>query len=376
MYVTSVKANGYKNLKNAVISPHPEYNLITGMNAQGKTNLLEAIWLMTGCRSFRGSKDRDYISIDGNIMELGMAFYDGRRTQKIEYSMSRENIRDKKIKLNGVSIKGTNGLFDCFKAVVFTPDDTELIKGSPEKRRTFIDLCCCQLNGRCLDSVRRYDLLLNHRNTLLKSIAAGKAQRDSIYVWDQQIAAIGTFISVKRNEYVKKMNETCQRLYSRITGGKEILTIEYNSNIFGSQIPEGNDGNDAVAKYFMKLNGSIDDDIRLGYTLWGAHRDDLVIKINGLNIKEFGSQGQKKTAALVMKLGQAEIYFKKSAEAPVILLDDVMGELDESRQALVFETVKNMQVFITACNENAVKGLANGAVFRVENGEVTAMQER
>ena len=334
MYVTAVKANGYKNLKNAVISPHPEYNLITGMNAQGKTNLLEAIWLMTGCRSFRGSKDRDYISIDGNIMELGMAFYDGRRTQKIEYSMSRENIRDKKIKLNGVSIKGTNGL------------------------------------------LRRYDLLLNHRNTLLKSIAAGKAQRDSIYVWDQQIAAIGTFISVKRNEYVKKMNETCQRLYSRITGGKEILTIEYNSNIFGSQIPEGNDGNDAVAKYFMKLNGSIDDDIRLGYTLWGAHRDDLVIKINGLNIKEFGSQGQKKTAALVMKLGQAEIYFKKSAEAPVILLDDVMGELDESRQALVFETVKNMQVFITACNENAVKGLANGAVFRVENGEVTAMQER
>ena len=126
----------------------------------------------------------------------------------------------------------------------------------------------------------------------------------------------------------------------------------------------------------MKLNGSIDDDIRLGYTLWGAHRDDLIIKINGMNIKEFGSQGQKKTAALVMKLGQAEIYFKKSAEAPVILLDDVMGELDESRQALVFETVKNMQVFITACNENAVKGLANGAVFRVENGEVTAMQER
>ena len=127
MYVTAVKANGYKNLKNAVISPHPEYNLITGMNAQGKTNLLEAIWLMTGCRSFRGSKDRDYISIDGNIMELGMAFYDGRRTQKIEYSMSRENIRDKKIKLNGVSIKGTNGLFDCFKAVVFTPDDAELL---------------------------------------------------------------------------------------------------------------------------------------------------------------------------------------------------------------------------------------------------------
>ena len=118
MYVTAVKANGYKNLKNAVISPHPEYNLITGMNAQGKTNLLEAIWLMTGCRSFRGSKDRDYISIDGNIMELGMAFYDGRRTQKIEYSMSRENIRDKKIKLNGCC-NNTKQTFECGKKSTF-----------------------------------------------------------------------------------------------------------------------------------------------------------------------------------------------------------------------------------------------------------------
>lgn len=374
MYVTAVKAHGYKNLKNVMINPHPEYNLITGMNAQGKTNLLEAVWLMTGCRSFRGSKDRDYICIDGSLMELGMAFYDGRRTQKIEYAMSRENIRDKKIRLNGVPIKGTNGLFDSFKAVVFTPDDTELIKGSPEKRRNFTDLCCCQLNSRCLDSVRRYDLLLNHRNVLLKSIAAGKGGRESIAVWDQQIAAIGTFVSIKRNEYVKKMNETCGRLYSRITGGKELLTIGYNSNIFGGDIPEENDGNDAVARYFMKLNDTVEDDIRLGYTLWGAHRDDLVIKINGLNIREFGSQGQKKTAALVMKLGQAEIYYKNRSEAPVILLDDVMGELDESRQALVFETVKNMQVFVTACNENAVNRLAEGAVFRVENGEVT--QER
>ncbi|MGN1481261.1 DNA replication/repair protein RecF [Porcipelethomonas sp.] len=371
MYVTAVKADGYKNLKNVMITPHPEYNLITGMNAQGKTNLLEAIWLMTGCRSFRGSKDRDYICLDKNIMELGMSFYDGRRTQKIEYAMSRENIKDKKIKLNGVPIKGTNGLFDSFKAVVFTPDDTELIKGGPEKRRSFVDLCCCQLNGRCLDSVRRYDLLLNHRNVLLKSIAAGKASRDSVYVWDQQLAAIGTFVSGKRHEYIKKLNKACSELYSRITGGREELTVSYNSNIFGGNPPEENEGNDAVAKYYMKLSDSVEDDIRLGYTLWGAHRDDLIVKINGLNIREFGSQGQKKTAALVMKLGQAEIYSKNNDETPVILLDDVMGELDESRQALVFDIVKNMQVFITACNENAVKGLSQGAVFRVEKGEVT-----
>ena len=370
MYVTDIAVNGFKNLENVSIKPHSEYNLITGKNAQGKTNLLEAVWLMTGCRSFRGSKDKDYIGLDKKLMSISIAFDDSRRRQIINYGMSRENLKDKKIKLNGVPMKGTNGLFDAFKAVVFTPDDTELIKGSPEKRRNFTDLCCCQLNGRCMDSVRRYDLLLSHRNILLKAISAGKATKDDVFVWDQQLAAIGTFVSHRRQEYVRKLNKSCKELYSRITGGKEELSVSYNSNIYGYEVPETNDGNNAVAKYYTRLSDSIDDDIRLGYTLCGAHRDDLVIKINGLNIREYGSQGQKKTAALVMKLAQAEIYSMNSSETPVILLDDVMGELDESRQALVFDIVKNMQVFITACNENAVRGLSNGAVFRVENGNV------
>ena len=156
-----------------------------------------------------------------------------------------------------------------------------------------------------------------------------------------------------------------------ITNGKEQLTLEYNSNIYGTDSDILDDTEKAFSKYMDKLCKNTEDEIRLGYTMSGAHRDDLTIKINGLNVREFGSQGQKKTAALVMKLSQAEIYYKNKSEAPVILLDDVMGELDENRQKLVFDIIKNMQVFITTCNENSVRELADGAVFRVENGRVT-----
>lgn len=370
MTVTSLAAEGFKNLEGVLIKPHPKYNLITGMNAQGKTNLIETIWLMTGCRSFRGSKDREYIGIDKKAMSIGLGFDDGRRNQIISYAMSRDNIKEKRISLNGVQIKGTGRLFESFKCVVFTPDDIDLIRGGPEKRRSFTDLCSCQLKHNNLDTVKRYDALILQRNALLKSVAAGKAKADTIGVWDQQVAAIGTAVSQRRYQYITLLNKACQELYSRITGGREKLEIGYSSNIFGSEVEDEEHGIYAVGRYYQKLADSREDDIRLGYSLWGAHRDDLTIKINGMNIRDYGSQGQKKTAALVLKLGQAEIYYKNRDEAPVILLDDVMGELDESRQRLVFEVVNGMQVFITACNENAVNGLTGGKHFIVESGSV------
>lgn len=370
MHIKTISADGFKNLEKVLIEPHPEYNIITGLNAQGKTNLLESIWLLTGCRSFRGSKEKDFVGTDRQFMEIGIRFDDGRRIQSASYALSKENIKLKNVRLNGVPLKGTNELFNSFKAVVFTPDDIDLIKGSPEKRRSFVDMCFCQLNTGSLDIVRRYDLLINHRNSLLKSVFLGEQPKELLNVWDRQVAAVGCVLSAKRNEYIKKLAAACGRLYSMITDGKEKLLIEYNSNIYGVN-PEITDENDkAFMTYFRKLEKNTDDEIRLGYTLSGAHRDDIQIKINGMNVREFGSQGQKKTTALVMKLAQAEIYFKNKNEAPVILLDDVMGELDENRQKLVFEIIKNMQVFITTCNENSVAGLSQGAVFRVESGKV------
>lgn len=370
MIVNKIIVDGFKNLEEVNIEPHEKYNLITGMNAQGKTNLIEAVWLSTGCKSFRGSKEKDFICFDKDKMRIGVKFHDKRREQRITYVMGKENLRAKEILLNGVRTGGTGKLFEAFKCVVFTPDDTDLIKGGPEKRRSFVDLCSCQLKHNILDTVKRYDMLLNQRNALLKTIAAGKANTAALDVWNQQIAAIGTALCQYRSRYIEKLNYACSMLYSLITGGKEKLEIIYGSNIYGAGAENIENEMYAVGRYYMTLEEALEEDIRQGYTRKGAHRDDLLIKINGLNIKDFGSQGQKKTAALVLKLGQAEIYYKNQEEAPVILLDDVMGELDESRQKLVFEIIKNMQVFITACNENAVNGLSAGKHFRVANGNV------
>ncbi len=370
MFITVLKADGFKNLEDVMIRPHPKYNLITGLNAQGKTNLLESIWLMTGCKSFRGSKDRDNIKLDGERMDIGIRFDDGRREQSIEYKLSKENIKLKDLKVNGVPMKNTRGLFQRFKAVVFTPDDVQLIKGAPEKRRTFIDLCCCQLDHRCLNILRDYENVTEQRNNLLKLIAQGRQSINDLDIWDTQAAAIGSMLSEKREDYVKKLSEVCSKLYSSIAGKDEKLTIEYSSNVFGKEIPKGKDSKSAAAVYAFKLNSNINDDVRLGYTLYGAHRDDILIKINGLNIKDFGSQGQIKTAALVLKLGQAEIYYKKIEQAPVVLLDDVMGELDKNRQRLVLDIVKDMQVFITTCNEQSVTDMAAGSVFKISGGRV------
>ena len=195
MFITVLKADGFKNLEDVMIRPHPKYNLITGLNAQGKTNLLESIWLMTGCKSFRGSKDRDNIKLDGERMDIGIRFDDGRREQSIEYKLSKENIKLKDLKVNGVPMKNTRGLFQRFKAVVFTPDDVQLIKGAPEKRRTFIDLCCCQLDHRCLNILRDYENVTEQRNNLLKLIAQGRQSINDLDIWDTQAAAIGSMLS-------------------------------------------------------------------------------------------------------------------------------------------------------------------------------------
>lgn len=375
MIVTSLAVDGFKNLEDVLIKPHPQYNLITGMNAQGKTNLIESIWLMTGCRSFRGSKDREYIGINRQSMNISLCFDDRRRNQSVNYSMSRENIREKKISLNGVAVKGTGKLFENFKCIVFTPDDIDIIRGGPEKRRSFADLCSCQLKYRNLETLKRYDMLISQRNALLKSVLSGQSSADTIPVWDQQVAAIGTSVSMQRQLYIKQLDEVCSELYSRITGGKEKFSLRYSSNIFGSELDKGNSQEYYTDKYYRKLSDSREDDMRLGYSHCGAHRDDISIKINGMNIRDYGSQGQKKTAALVLKLGQAEIFYRNRDEAPVILLDDVMGELDESRQKLVFEVVQGMQVFITACNENAVSSISAGSHFIVESGHVKSSGE-
>lgn len=371
MIVTYADIDGFKNLSGISFAPDEKYNIIVGSNAQGKTNLLEAMWILSGCRSFRGSKEKDYICIDKSRMSAKIKVKDSVREQKITLEMNKGGNNPKLIHLNGVKQKGTRSLFDVFKCIAFIPDDTEIVKGAPEKRRSFIDMAASQLNPIFIVHINKHNAVMNQRNALLKEIMQGKSSAAELDIWDRQAAHEGTLISFMRNEYVKKINEICGRLYRIISGGNEELELEYKSNIFRSEDFEKECGEEAFDQYYRRIRETEEYDIRTGSTHAGVNRDEILIKINGLSAKDYGSQGQIKSAALVMKLAQAEIFMKKSKEAPVVFLDDVMGELDENRQRFVFDIIKDMQVFLTTPNESALLPEIKGKILRISGGKIT-----
>lgn len=371
MLITKVKIDGFKNLSEISFVPDTYYNIIVGANAQGKTNLLEALWIMSGCKSFRGSKERDYIALDKSRFTSEIGIYDNFRQQKITYEMIKGANITKNITINGVKQKGTRNLFDVFKCIAFIPDDVEIIKGAPEKRRNFIDMAASQLNPLFVAHITKFQAVMNQRNALLKSILQGASDSSILEIWDKQAAHEGALISYMRDGYIKKLNGVCSELYSAISGGKERLELEYKSNVFKAE--DFNEPCNAAAyeKYFNKLRETEDYDIRTGITHSGVNRDEINVKINGISAKEYGSQGQIKSAALVIKLAQAEIFMERSKEAPVVFLDDVMGELDENRQRFVFDIIRNMQVFITTPNESALLPDIKGKILRMNGGRLT-----
>ncbi|MDO5560372.1 MAG: DNA replication and repair protein RecF [Oscillospiraceae bacterium] len=355
MYIKKIVVNGFKNLTEIDFSPGKSFNIIYGRNAQGKTNLLEAVWISTGCRSFRGTREKDYIGFNCDKFEIEIVFENAVRTQQIEYKMVRGSGKNKLITLNGVPQKNSGRLFEAFKCISFLPEDIDLIKGNPEKRRSYIDLCYSQLIPRSMNYIRKYETLLMQRNAVIKNINSGTDSTASLDLWDQQLAVAGAYISFMRNKYVINLDKYCQELYSKVADKTEELSIKYQSNIYNSKF-EYPDKPDKMMTdiYYNRLKNSISDDLRLGYTHTGVNRDDISLRINGFSVRDYGSQGQQKSTALVMKLAQAQIYMAQKDESPVILLDDVMGELDENRQKFVCSIIDGMQVFITTCNYKSI----------------------
>lgn len=375
MIITYAQIEGFKNLKRISFEPDTKYNIIVGQNAQGKTNLIEAMWILSGCRSFRGSKEKDYICLGGNKMSSQIKIKDDLREQKISFEMIKSAVLQKNLFLNGVKLRGSRALFDVFKCIAFTPDDVEIVKGSPEKRRSFIDMASSQLNPLFVVHVTKHNGIMNQRNALLKEIMQGNVKGDILDVWDRQASHEGALISYMRNDYISKINEICGRLYNTISGGEEHLELEYRSNIYKPEDFDNPCDKNAIEKYYQKLCESREYDIKTGRTNVGVGRDEIIIKINGISAREYGSQGQIKSSALVMKLAQAEIFRKKCKEAPVVFLDDVMGELDEKRQRFVFHIIRDMQVFITTCNEGALLPEIKGKILRISAGEITEVTD-
>lgn len=365
MKVIALKFENYRNLRDNIIEPCENVNIIYGDNAQGKTNLLESLWLFCGGHSFRASKDNEVINWDKDFARLSMRFVGQEREQTAEILLQGKK---RSVKINGVEKKSSASLIEKYCAVVFSPEHLNLIKRGPSERRRFIDSAICREKYKNAVVLSKYNRVLNQRNSLLKDIFKNPSLADTLMIWNEPLVKNGALLIKKRIEYIKMLSERASEYHNGISKGSEELKIRYIS----SADIESDDSLDIIEeKLKNKLLSNQADDIRTGVTNIGAHRDDVEILINGKNARSFASQGQQRSAVLSLKLAEASVLKERMGEEPIILLDDVLSELDAKRQDFLLNELVGCQVFITCCEKSNKEQLKSGKIFYLENGVVS-----
>ncbi len=370
MKVIALKFENYRNLKDDIISPCEGVNIIYGDNAQGKTNLLEALWLFCGGHSFRASKDNEVIKWDKDFARLQMKFEGQEREQKAKITLIGGSIKGstKKVEINGVEKKSAASLIEKYCAVVFSPEHLNLVKRGPGERRKFIDSAICREKLKNAVILSKYNRILNQRNSLLKDIYKRPSLEETLSIWDEPLIKNGALLIKKRMDYIKMLSKRAADYHKGISKGSEELKIRYISST-------GIEFDDNIEQIEEKLRKKFEsnryDDIRTGFTNAGPHRDDIEILINDKNAKTFASQGQHRSAVLSLKLAEASVLREKLGEEPIILLDDVLSELDAKRQDFLLNELKDCQVFITCCEKSNKEQLRNGKIFYLENGVIS-----
>lgn len=363
MKINSVTLKDFRNISEMQLTANDEVNVIYGQNAQGKTNILEALWLFTGCKSFRGSKDSEFIKFNSDFSKISLEFTDKIREKKAEIIFSDK----KKAFLNGVEKKGTTEFIGEFYAVIFSPTHLSLIKDGPNVRRKFLDTAICQLKPKYAKTLSDYKKVILQRNSILKDIQYHSELLDLLDTWDEQFIKYSTLIIKDRIKYINLLTEKSEEIYSGISDNREKLSLKY---ICGTEAFEKTEAENIHDYLKEKINAAKKEDILLKTTTFGPHRDDLEIKIDNMSARSFGSQGQQRSCALALKLGESEIIKDITGENPVALLDDVMSELDEKRQDYVLNHIKERQVFLTCCDPSQVLRLCKGKSFLIENGKL------
>ncbi len=364
MKVIALKFENYRNLKNDIIVPCDGVNIIYGDNAQGKTNLLEALWLFCGGHSFRSAKDNELINWDENFARLEMRFFGQEREQTAKLTFLGNK---KQVEINGVEKKTASSLIEKFCAVVFSPEHLNLIKRGPSERRKFIDSAICREKLKNAVVLSKYNRVLIQRNSLLKDIYKRPSLADTLAIWDEPLIKHGAVLIKKRMDYIAMLSQKAGAYHDGISKGNEKLDIRYISSI---DISDSDTIEEIEDKLRQKFDNNRQDDIRTGVTNCGPHRDDIEILINDKNAKTFGSQGQQRSAVLSLKLAEASVLKERMGEEPVILLDDVLSELDSKRQDFLLNELKGCQVFITCCEKSNKEQLKKGKIFQLRNGEV------
>ena len=356
MYVKELRLNNFRNYKSQRIVFSEGLNVIYGGNAQGKTNMVEAIYLCSIGKSFKNSKDNMMINFGSD--SAGISVKVAREMGDVDIDMSLLSGHKKQIKINGGYLTKLSDILGNLVTVFFSPEDLRLIKDAPGDRRRFLDISISQLSKRYVYILNRYQQILTQRNNLLKSDKEVEYIKDQIDVWNRQLAMVAKDIIIQRLRYVKMLNEYAHKIHLFLTDNAENLEIEYQC------ISDKEDEIEEII--YNKLNQDFEKDLAVRYTQTGPHRDDLKLVVNNLDVRVYGSQGQQRSVALSLKFAEKEILKQKIGEYPITILDDVFSELDDNRNKKILEMLKKGQTFVTTTNKCGV-----GKQIEIRQGEVT-----
>lgn len=363
MYIKSLELKNYRNYNDLSIEFEKGTNILYGNNAQGKTNILEAIYVASTTKSHRGSKDREIINFDKDEAHIKITVMKKDVPVRIDIHLKKN--KSKGIAINGIPIKKASELFGILNVVFFSPEDLNIIKNGPAERRRFVDLELCQLDKIYVHNLVNYNKILNNRNKLLRDLGFcyDKELLATLDIWDMQLADYGAKIITRRNQFIDEINEIIYGIHRNITNGKEELVIKYEPNITGNNI-------------YDELVRSRDKDLKLKTTSVGPHRDDISFLNKKIDIRKYGSQGQQRTAALSLKLSEIELVKSIIKDTPILLLDDVLSELDSNRQRHLLGNLYNVQTMIscTGLDEFVENRFNIDNIYRVVEGTVERSQ--
>lgn len=358
MIIEAMELQNFRNYRRLALKFDEKTNIFYGDNAQGKTNILEAVYLSGTTKSHKGSRDRDMIFFGEE--ESHLRTFVKKRTMDYQIDIHLKKNKTKGIAVNGVPIRKASELFGIANFVFFSPEDLSIIKQGPGERRRFLDMELCQLDKVYLHHAVSYNRVLTQRNKLLKDLAFRPELKETLDIWDLQLSEYGRKIIEGREVFIDSLGEIIHRIHSNLSGGKESLQISYEKNV-------------AKEELFEKLRQNRDKDIKLKTSSVGPHRDDLSFSVDGVDIRKFGSQGQQRTAALSLKLSEIELVKQVIHDTPVLLLDDVLSELDHNRQNYLLNSIHDTQTMITCTglDEFVNHRFSINKVFKVVEGSVS-----
>ena len=353
MYIDKIKLKNFRNYKNQEIKLKDGINLFYGNNAQGKTNIIESVFLCSMGKSFRARKDKELINFDAKDFQIEIEYSKKDRDGKIKYIIG----DNKNIFINNVQIKKMSEILGNINIVLFSPEDINIIKDGPSNRRKFLNMMISQLRPNYIYTYNLYLKTLEQRNMYLKNISLENKNEDLLDIYDEKLAEYGIIINKYRDEFINKIKEKIGEIHKKVTKEKEEIKIKYISDCFEKE------------KFLEQLKSNRNQDILKGYTSIGIQRDDIYFFINGKKIDIYGSQGQQRTSILSLKLAELEIIKDEIGENPVLLLDDFMSELDSQRRLNFLKNIENTQIIITCTDDINIENVAINK-YKVEDGYV------